>query len=129
MRSTLDDSDHIVYCGLCIFTFVGIALNNEQNNELVRLTGVINNIPKCMKELESIVAEAECHAPGTGVTLQEVWDDDTGDRQQFFHDQVHNKTGSKGNKRSLVTYHIGKHCMQSHTHMHVYNFYIKIIYI
>ena len=95
---------------------VGIALNNDQHNELIKLTGVINSNPQCRKELDSIVAEAENHAPGAGVTLQEVWDDDTGDRQKFFYDQVHNKTGNKGNKWSLVTYRIGKH-IDNYRHM------------
>ena len=114
-------------CGLYILTFItyiGIALNNERNNTLIKLTGMINNNLQCMKELVDIVAEAECHAPGTGVTLQEVWDDDTGDRQQFFYNPVHNKIGNKGNQRSLITYSIVKHCMHRHMYM-----YINLIFI
>lgn len=69
---------------------------------------MINNNPQCRDELESIVAEADGHTPGAGATLQQVWDHDTENRQQFFHDQVHGNTGNKGNKWSLVTYRIGK---------------------
>lgn len=68
------------------------------------IAGMITDNPQCRNELERIVAEAESHSPGAGTTLQEVLHADTINQQQFLHD----KTGNRGNKWSLVTYRIGK---------------------
>ena len=80
---------------------------------------MINDNPQCKNELERIVAEADSHVSRAGTTLQEVWDYDTTNRQQFFCDQLHGKTGSKGNKWSLVTYRIGKLYFTMHTYTYV----------
>ena len=79
-------------------------LADEQNKEMCDITGIINS--KYEHEVENLIMDASKTSKETSTVLREIWDNDTKDREDFFHDQMNNKTGHKGNTWSTITYRI-----------------------
>ena len=63
-------------------------LSNEQNSELIKLIQEIENSEEGIKELESVVQDANNENQGQGDILKEVWLKDS--KEVFFRDQRKN---------------------------------------
>ena len=82
-----------------------VTLEEAQNAEMLDIVQTINE--KYQSELEKILFEADGKSgTETKELMKEIWNKDTTDRQDFYHDQMKNITGKKGNKWSTVTYRI-----------------------
>ena len=82
-----------------------IILEKEQHKEMVDIVKIIND--KYQEQLQKIWQESrDSNSPDTGSILQDIWHQDSQDRQDFFNDQMKNVTSSKGNTWSTVTYRI-----------------------
>ena len=82
-----------------------VTLENEQNNEMADIVKIINS--KYQDQLENIWQESTASSSAdTTSVLRNIWEQDSKDRQQFFHVQSKNVTSSKGNTWSTVTYRI-----------------------
>lgn len=81
-----------------------VGLSNEQDMELQQLVGAIGQ--NGQSDLETIFREAEDSGEGCGDTLREHWERDVTQRKQFFEDQLKNKSTSRGNRWSIVTFRI-----------------------
>ena len=82
-----------------------VTLEEAQNAEMLDIVQTING--KYQSELEKIWFEADGKSgTETKELMKEIWNKDTTDRQDFYHDQMKNITGKKGNKWSTVTYRI-----------------------
>ena len=82
-----------------------VTLEEAQNAEMLDIVQTINE--KYQSELEKIWFEADGKSgTETKELMKEIWNKDTTDRQDFYHDQMKNITGKKGNKWSTITYRI-----------------------
>ena len=60
-------------------------VSNEQNSELIKLIQEIENSEEGIKELESVVQDANNENQGRGDILKDVWLKDS--KEAFFRDQ------------------------------------------
>ena len=65
-----------------------VNVSNEQNSELIKLIQEIENSEAGIKELESVVQDANNENQGQGDILKEVWLKDS--KEAFFRDQRKN---------------------------------------
>ncbi len=65
-----------------------VTLEKEQNTDMMDIVKIINE--KYQDEVNSLVEEAEEKSPESGKIIQEIWDQDTRDREDFYQDQYKN---------------------------------------
>ncbi len=81
-----------------------IELNDEQDKEMKDIVSIINK--KYESEVQSVLEEASEQSSETGAIMRDIWEQDTKDREDFVKDQIRNKTGSKANVWSSITYRV-----------------------
>ena len=81
-----------------------VQLEENQSREMADIVTILNE--KYADDVQAVIDAGADTSPETHRVLQEVWDQDTKDRTQFFTDQIKNKTGSHGNMWSSITYRV-----------------------
>ena len=79
-----------------------VKLNDEQHKEMIDVVRILND--KYRNDIQSAIESARTTSAETEKVLQDIWDRDTKDREDFFKDQTKNKTGYRGNNWSTITY-------------------------
>ena len=81
-----------------------VQLDESQNSEMADIVNIINQ--KYSDEVQSVIGDGSGGSPEAHQVLKDLWDSETTDREDFYRDQMNNKTGSRGNMWSTITYRI-----------------------
>ncbi len=90
-----------------------MSLEEEQNEEMISVVNILNT--KYRDEVDKLI-NADNVGAETRQVLEEIWNHDCKDRNDFYSDQTKNLSGKhNGNRWSTITYRIGECTSFSYT--------------